>query len=66
MVGTLKVTQHNQTKDVWSNVPLQDFTMKSDIDWSKSVSVINQQLYKKYKLTDVETAFIETNIKEME
>ncbi|WP_062533046.1 hypothetical protein [Jeotgalibaca dankookensis] len=65
-MGTLKVTQHNQTKDVWSNVPLQDFTMKSDIDWSKSVSVINQQLYKKYKLTDVETAFIETNIKEME
>jgi len=66
MVGTLKVTQHNQTKDVWSNVPLQDFTMKSDIDWSKSISEIDQQLYKKYDLSQEEINFIETNVKEME
>ena len=37
----------------------------SDIDWSKSVSEIDQQLYKKYGLNDKEIAFIEGNVKEM-
>lgn len=66
MLGTLKVTQHNQTKEVWSNVPLQDFTSNSDIDWSQSIFDIDQQLYKKYNLTVEEINFIETNVKEME
>ncbi|HAW59213.1 MAG TPA: restriction endonuclease, partial [Bacteroidales bacterium] len=32
LLGTLKVTQDNP-KNTWKNVPLQDFTNKSDIDW---------------------------------
>ena len=56
----------NMTRDTYAFVPLQDFTEKSDIDWSKSVAEIDQQLYKKYNLSDEEIAFIESMIKPME
>lgn len=60
---------------------MQDFTAQSDIDWSKSVTKIDEeakgkyglnineidaQLYKKYALTPDEIAFIEAAIKPME
>lgn len=64
LLGILKVTQDNK-KSVWRYVPLQDFTPQSDIDWSKSVSEIDLQLYKKYELSQEEIDFIETNVKEM-
>lgn len=64
MLGVLKVTQDNK-KSVWNFVPLQDFTPSSDIDWSKSIAQIDQQLYRKYGLTDEEIAFIESHVKEM-
>ena len=64
MLGTLKVTQDNP-RETWLNVPLQDFTDNSDIDWSKSVAEIDQQLYKKYNLSEEEINFIETMIKPM-
>ena len=56
----------NMTRDTYAFVPLQDFTEHSDIDWSKSVAEIDQQLYKKYNLTDEEITFIESMIKPME
>ena len=65
MVGILKVSQ-NVSQNVYQFVPLQDFTDKSDIDWSKSVAEIDQQLYKKYNLDDSEIAFVESMIKPME
>lgn len=65
LLGTLKATQHNP-RDTWSNVPLQDFTSTSDIDWSQSISDIDRQLYAKYGLSDEEIAFIEKMIKPME
>lgn len=65
LLGVLKVTQHN-TSEKWKYVPLQDFTSASDIDWSKTVREIDQQLYKKYVLDETEIEFIETHIKEME
>lgn len=64
LLGTLKITQHNSIS-TWKNVPMQDFTDKSDIDWTKSIPEIDQQLYKKYNLSDDEIAFIEKNVKEM-
>ncbi len=64
LLGILKVTQDNK-KETWRLVPLQDFTPSSDINWSKSISEIDAQLYKKYKLTKEEISFIETNVKEM-
>lgn len=65
MLATLKTTQHNSAVK-WSNVPLQDFTSTSDIDWSKSISEIDKQLYVKYGLDDAEIAFIESNVMPME
>lgn len=64
MLGILKTTQDN-TKAKWKYVPLQDFTDHSDIDWSKSIPEIDQQLYKKYGLSNEEIDFIETHVKEM-
>ena len=65
MLGTLKITQSNK-KDTWRNVPLQNFTNNSDIDWSQSIAEIDQQLYKKYGLDEREIKFIEEKIREME
>jgi len=62
MLCTIKVTQDN-SKELWANVPLQDFTSSSDINWSCSISDIDHQLYAKYGLTDTEIAFIESMIK---
>lgn len=65
LLGILKKTQHNPVS-TWAYVPLQDFTDKSDIDWSKSVHEIDLQLYKKYGLDANEINFIETHVKPME
>jgi hypothetical protein len=65
LLGTLKVTQNNN-KDVWANVPLQNFTPLSDIDWTLSVSEIDKLLYKKYALSEEEEQFIESMITPME
>ena len=65
MLGILKITQDNPPEK-WKYVPLQDFTMSSDIDWSQSISSIDLQLYDKYGLTEEERNFIETHVKEMD
>lgn len=64
MLGVLKITQHN-SPEKWAYVPLQDFTPASDIDWSKSIPEIDQQLYAKYGLDAEEINFIETHVKPM-
>ena len=64
MLGILKITQDNPPER-WALVPLQDFTLASDINWSKSVSEIDQQLYAKYGLSNEEINFIESHVKEM-
>ena len=63
-VGILKVSQ-NLYQNVYSFVPMQDFTTNSDIDWSKSIPEIDAQLYAKYGLSEEEMAFIESMIKPM-
>ena len=64
MVGIKKTAVFNY-KDCFEFVPLQDFTDKSDIDWSKSIHEIDLQLYKKYGLDQNEINFIESHVKEM-
>jgi hypothetical protein len=64
MLGILKITQDNP-KDKWQKVPLQDFTVNSDIDWTKSVPEIDLQLYKKYGLSNEEISFIEEKCQPM-
>lgn len=65
LLSVLKITQ-DVNADKWKYVPLQDFTSSSDIDWSQSIANIDQQLYRKYGLSDEEINFIEMNVKEME
>jgi hypothetical protein len=64
LLGTLKVTPDNP-RETWANVPLQDFTSNSKINWKKSIKDIDQYLYKKYKLSKDEIEFIEKMIKPM-
>ena len=65
LLGIYKITQDNPPS-VWTYIPLQDFTSSSDIDWSKSIDEIDEQLFDKYELTDEERAFIRRMIKPME
>jgi hypothetical protein len=65
MLGTKKVTQGNKNSKIWENVPLQNFSNKSEIDWTKSISEIDKQLYMKYKLTAEQIEYIGKNISEM-
>lgn len=56
----------NVTQIVYRFVPLQDFTLNSDIDWSQSIENIDQQLYKKYNLSQKEIDFIESKVRAMD
>lgn len=65
MVGVKKTAVFNY-KDAFTFVPQQDWSSSSDIDWSRSIAEIDQQLYAKYGLDQHEIDFIETRVKEME
>ena len=65
LVSIIKMSQ-NVTQIVYRFVPLQDFTINSDIDWSQSIEKIDQQLYKKYNLTQDEIDFIESKVRAMD
>lgn len=65
MLGILKVTQHTAAH-TWRHVPNQDFTSSSDIDWSKPIAQIDEQLYAKYDLDDDEITFIESKVTPMD
>lgn len=64
LLSILKNTQHNPAI-VWRKVPLQDFSDHSDIDWSRSVKDIDNQLVEKYGLTEGDVAFMSAYAKEM-
>lgn len=66
LLGIAKKTQNNQAKSVWKFIPLEDFTSNSDIDWSQSIENIDQQLYKKYNLSQDEIDFIESKVRAMD
>jgi superfamily II DNA or RNA helicase len=56
----LVLQEPNRRSSIGFVIPDQDFSSKSsDIDWSKSLSEIDKQLYKKYDLTTDEVDFIE-------
>lgn len=61
VVGILKTSQ-NVYQNVYQFVPMQDFTDKSDIDWSKSLTDIDKQLFDKYSLSDEERKYINEKI----
>lgn len=59
-----KISQHG-TKQTYRFVPMQDFTEKSDIDWSKPIGNIDEQLFDKYNLSEEEREHIKKSIKDM-
>lgn len=61
----LAKSSHDATARTYRFVPIQDFSSNSDIDWSVSVSEIDQQLFEKYGLSEEERQHIESSIKEM-
>ena len=60
MVYTKKNSQQAH-HGVYDNVPIQDFSSNSDIDWNGDIA---SQLYKKYELTDEEIKYIEDSFRE--
>ena len=50
MVGVLKSSQ-NIYQIVYKFVPIQDFTEKSDIDWSTPIDNIDEKLFDKYNIS---------------
>ena len=65
IVGILKVSQ-NVYQNVYQFVPLQDFTVNSDIKWDKTIEEISEQLCNKYGFTEEEKELINNKIKPME
>lgn len=63
---SLSKASQDATAKTYRYVPLQDFSENSDIDWSKSIVDIDEQLYKKYGLSKEDIEFIEKMIKVME
>ena len=61
------MTQNNP-KGSWAKIPLQNFSVSSDINWAKTITEIDRQLYEKYgldKCADEEcdlVKFIEDNV----
>lgn len=64
LVSVLSFSQ-DITRDRFTFVPLQNFTGDSDIVWSKPIEEIDEQLYRKYELSEDEIKFIESMIKPM-
>lgn len=65
LVGILKTSQ-NLYQPVYQFVPIQNFTVDSDIDWSKSIDEIDDMLFEKYKFSEPEIEYIKAMIKHMD
>lgn len=62
--GIAKGSQ-DATSKTFKFVPIQNFSDKSDINWSVSVQELDKQLYEKYGLSDEDIKHIERRIKVM-
>lgn len=63
---SLGTTALMYTKECFQFLPIQDYSLASDIDWSNSIENIDNQLFQKYGLDMFEQEFIESKIKPME
>ena len=60
-----KASQDASSK-TYKFIPLQNFTHNSDIDWTKSIANMDEQLFDKYNLSEEEREHIKNSIKDME
>ena len=59
-----KASQDASSK-TYKFIPIENFTNESDIDWSKSINEIDEQLFNKYGLAIEEREHIKSSIKDM-
>ena len=59
-----KASQDASSK-TYKFIPIENFTSESDIDWSKSINEIDEQLFDKYGLSIEEKEHIKSSIKDM-
>lgn len=64
LISLAKANQ-NGTKVTYRFVPMQDFSYQADIDWSKDITTIDDQLFQKYSFTPEEIEHINKVIKAM-
>lgn len=50
-------------RETWLRVLLKDFSANSIINWNKSISEMDKQLYKKYNLSQEDFSFIESKVR---
>lgn len=62
LVASIKISQSAPNR-VYRFVPIQDFTDSSDINWNCNIDLIDQQLFKKYGISDEEQNYINEKIK---
>lgn len=65
MISILKVSQ-NVTQTVYKFVPIQNFKNNSDIDWGVGLDDLDEQLFKKYNLSDEQIKLIIEKIDKVE
>ena len=63
LVSAIKITQSAPSK-VYRFVPVLDFSENSNIDWSKSIDEIDNQLYIIYSLSKEEIEYINNKVKD--
>lgn len=64
LVGIQKQTQHT-TKKVYRFVPIINLENNEEINWSKSITEIDNQLFNMFNFNENEVKFINNNIKDM-
>ena len=57
--ANLVLQEPNKSSSFGFVIPMQDFSSNSDIDWSASIEDIDEQLFKKYNLSDKDMEFLE-------
>ena len=62
---SLAKASQDATAKTFRFVPLQNFTSSSDIDWTKSIEEIDEELFNKYNLSNEEKEHIKNTIKDM-
>ena len=53
------------TAKTYRFVPMQDFSINSDINWDKNINEIDEELFIKYELSNEEKEYIRNKIKDM-
>ncbi len=64
LVSAIKISQSAPNK-VYRFVPMQNFTSVSDINWNCAIEEIDEQLFRKYNLSDEEIKYINDKVKPM-